>query len=355
MVIVPSFRQSETIAFGFYNNSKIHLEENFERKITDYHGNYQTVKDMKRVVNYCTKTIFINNPQYYQNDLSVTGILSYYLGEFCNYLSLSQRMIAAAEEGDLDLAIDMLKKEDPEQFTTRASTIRNNLQDMYLRKVGYKTTFPFESYTPTPELAYFLKLLEKSVEALDNKTLIVIGSPETGKTKFLEAYVEQKLKRRACVINHREGLVVFRKGYHQAIIFDDPDFSQESRENLLAMLGNDSKPIKIRYINVQIPSDVVKVVASNKQMKDINSYFEDEAIERRIMTCDIGNKKLFDIEKTITMAEDVNEKELLKLKKQFNEEFNEMKMRTGSIGLPAKIVEAKVRSKKSNEIRKDSL
>lgn len=329
-----SLRRSQTVrlilperAENSYENSFITIPEAVTTSLNfvDYHGNYQNAKKLKEVINYCTKDLFINNPLNYKDDFIVMGTLEKSLGDYGNYLSLSERMIAIAEKGNIDFALEMLKKENPELFTTKSLSIRRNLEDMYLRKIGKLKTYPLESFIVPQDMKYFMHVFEMSIEAEDAKVLVLIGDPGTGRTQFAKAYTEQKLCKNPLVINHREGLSQFIKGYHESIIFDDPDFSDETLQTLIRLMDNQEAPIKIRYTNAIIPVNTPKVITSNIPLTEINKGFNEKSLQRRMINCDIGSHKLFDIDKTLKLATDPDQIKMLSLKKQFALEFRKAK------------------------------
>ena len=60
-------------------------------------------------------------------------------------------------------------------------------------------------------------------------------------------------------------------------------------------------------------------------LTEINEAFTTEALQRRILNCDTGSHKLFDIEKTFKLTKNPAQIEMLSKKNQFASEFEKAK------------------------------
>lgn len=199
-------------------------------------------------------------------------------------------MIFLSERGEVSRAIDLLKSENPKEYVNRGSHIEKRLLEIHLKGVGCKVKYPFDSFELPDDIKEVLSIFERQINIGETKTLVIKGNPGTGKTEFLKAYFEQKLGLPVLVINHKEGLKNWDISKHKAIIYDDPQFKELTRKELIALMDYNSQSIKIRYTMGNIPSNTPKALALNTSLYQCNTAFEDEAVQRRRIVYQLDKK-----------------------------------------------------------------
>lgn len=263
-----------------------------------FHGNYAPVRSDKKALEYITKEVFTTEDAI--DNLYISPGLSKQLGEIYQHIGLEMRMILLSEKGKIDEAMKLFRDEDPKGYVRIGEVVQRRLQGLYLQTIGFRAKYPFDSYFIPPDLQQVLDLFEQSLLLDDAKVLVIQGYPGTGKTQFLLAYLEQKLGLRVLVINNREGLAKYNPSKYDAIIYDDPDIKNESREQLIALCDNLEQVVKIRYTNVVIPKNTPKAFIVNKDLSFFNPAFIDPALMRRVISYKLpNNTSLFDRDATV--------------------------------------------------------
>lgn len=282
------------------------------------HGSYEGAKSKVNALQYVTKEIF--NTQDAANRLRLSQGFSIQLGALYQYLSLEERMIWLAEHGKINEAMDLLKTEDPKDFLLRGNSVEKRMQELHMKKMGYQSKYPFDSFTMSPELKQALMLFERSLQLGEGRVLAIVGSPRTGKSEFLKAYFEQVFNAPTLVVSHREALKSFDPHFHKAVIFDDPQFESEGREQLIQMMDCNQQDVKIRYNLVRIPSNLPKALTSNKELNQVNPWFSDEAIDQRMIVYQMEPQ-----ESLFPQGFVENESPISKDRKQLKQEINQYK------------------------------
>jgi DNA replication protein DnaC len=256
-----------------------------------YHGNYGVVKSENNALEYITKDIF-NSQDAIQN-LRMSPGYQRRLGQLYEHISLSQRMMALADAGCIDQAMDLLRTEDPDLFLTKGRQMEERLGDIYLKNLGVVPRFKLEDYYIPPEMKEAIDLFLQSQAVQETKTFVLKGDSGSGKTTFMIALL-QSLGKSVCLVNNKEGLKNFKESKHTAILFDDPSFRHETREDLIHLVDNIFQSIRIRYTNANIPADTLKAITTNVDLKKINPSFGDPALKRRLIEYRIPKgQKLF--------------------------------------------------------------
>jgi type IV secretory pathway ATPase VirB11/archaellum biosynthesis ATPase len=89
--------------------------------------------------------------------------------------------------------------------------MERSLKGLYMKKRGMEVKYPIASFNVPPFLDHLLR---------DRKeTLVLVGSPGTGKTKFLITYLKEVLNQEPLVINNIDGLRFYNG--EPVVVFDD--------------------------------------------------------------------------------------------------------------------------------------
>lgn len=272
-----------------------------------YHGRYEPCKSEEDTIQYLTKDVF--NAQEATENLRISPGYSRRLGEIYEYLSLSKRMIALARQGLVTEAMELLRNEDPDKFLDQGSRLEKRLKEIHLTTLGFVSKYPFESFLLPPELEKFIEVFRLGIEVGDPRVIILVGPPGCGKSLLLKALFEDVLKVKTLVVNDKEGLRNFDPSYHTGLIFDDPNFERENREQLIQLLDNERQLVRIRYTVAEVPANTPKAISLNMMPEQLNPAFADGALQRRMMVFKIEEgETLFNRERTASMVEESPER-----------------------------------------------
>jgi hypothetical protein len=248
--------------------SFLDLEEN-KKKV---HGEYQAVKNKHDVIAYVKKE----------------GV---YIANFETETEFKLKLLFLAQEQGLSEAMNYFVKTKPELVTTHFKKISSNLK-AFLENNNEKLSPKFTNYDyPEGILSWFK--FDK-----DHKTLFLTGPSGTGKTEGVINLLKDYNPILITDINALKDL----KASNKALIFDDIDWSNISRETKIHLLDkNRPANIKIIYQSVKIPSSIVKAVISNNPGDLINIFDKDEAIDRRISHVEISKPIFTQVNQKITI------------------------------------------------------
>lgn len=144
--------------------------------------------------------------------------------------------------------LKIIKESKPRDFCLYGDRISKNLTD---------------HHRPAP-LPFFAKFTLDKFNRLPltfNKSTVVWGDSNTGKTSFVKAHFANPL-----FCSHIDNLKKFDVGIHDAIIFDDMSFSHYPIESVIHLVDRDEdRTIHIRYSTVTIPANVTKVFTHNSR------------------------------------------------------------------------------------------
>lgn len=147
----------------------------------------------------------------------------------------------------------------------------------------------------TPVFKSMYKLDQFKWEPIKNweRSIILHGEAGIGKTEFAKAHFNNP-----CIVTHMDDLKNFDKEIHDGIIFDDMDFTRETRSTQINLLDMDlQRSINIRYDIATIPAQTKKIFTCNTEVfppfeiehSDMN---EDYAITTRYMEYKVSGTRL---------------------------------------------------------------
>lgn len=243
----------------------------------NYHPNIKSnIKNHSHIINYILKDHSGNlddNSKVMISDglkirLSPQGIL----------LSEDHIMLKLIREGKIDDAMLMQERLHPKTILNKHMQLEKSFRDLYMKSLGYKSKFTLDDFIVPPVLT---RLLDKAL--IEQKTLFIMGKPGSGKTKFLMAYCQDK-GIKPLIVNNIDALKSIRDD-HGMIVFDDVDFSNSSREELISLLDAEkSSDIRILYQTVQLPANLPRTILSNAAPDKVFGLFAPKAeVTRRFL------------------------------------------------------------------------
>jgi hypothetical protein len=89
--------------------------------------------------------------------------------------------------------------------------MERSLKGLYMKAKGLEVKYPISSFNIPPYLEHLLR---------DRKeTIVLVGSPGTGKTKFIISYFKEVLKQEPLVVNNLDGLRFYNG--EEVVVYDD--------------------------------------------------------------------------------------------------------------------------------------
>lgn len=240
-------RKVNILSFSFLD-----LEESdgngFKKNI---HGDYQPVKNKNHVIKYVKKDgSFISN--------------------FDTESEFQIKLFLLAKEKGLTAALNFFVEQRPELVASQFTKTYSNLKAFIDTNVS-KVKPRFSDFEYPEDLLNWFET-EK-----DQKTLFLTGPSGTGKTEGLI----NLLKDFNPILITEINALKYLTDENKAIIFDDLDWSNISRETKIHLFDKDRlSNIKIIYQSVSLKPDVIKAIISNRSYDLLGD--KDEAISRRL-------------------------------------------------------------------------
>lgn len=202
-----------------------------------------------------------------------------------NYQPYYTRMLELAKLGKVKEAMELYENEAPAQFMKNWMSIEKSLKGLYMKTKGLELKYPLSSFNAPPNL---LKTLREDT----NKTIVLVGKPGTGKTRFLIAFCKEELNVEPLVINNLDGLR-FHNG-QPVVILDDVTWPEDiSREQLIKLVDSeDSSTLSIKHSSVFLGENTRRLISTNTWdfvqnragsiLVGAANPYNDEAVQRRI-------------------------------------------------------------------------
>jgi hypothetical protein len=128
-------------------------------------------------------------------------------------------------------------------------------------------------------------------------TPMLIGETKTGKTVLMNDFIVNTLKLSPLIINNIDGIRFFDPNDHNALFFDDCNFSTVQTEEMLLKLFDceSATTFNVKHGSVQIPANTPRFICSNLLLahyvgSEIASL---KKITRRLKIIDICNQHLY--------------------------------------------------------------
>jgi hypothetical protein len=312
---------------GYHFHSYLQLQKKIDTKnphfldICGHHGNYKGVKQYENSIEYITKEVF-DEAQATLNLRASPGMIEN-LGSLYDFKEIENEMIELASKGKADVAMERLKNTNPKRYLEQGAQLQKRMIEIQLGNIGKQAKYPFESFVLNTDLQQALSIFEDYIKVGESKLLFLCGSSGIGKTQFALSYLEHKLGYRVLIVRDKEDLKFFNPLNHDAILYDDPDFSTLTREQIISIIDNLTRAVKIRYTHANLRANVPKIITSNVSLRELNCKFDDKAIERRIIECSLPfQRELFERKKTLDFLNTESERNLYTLKLQTDERLD---------------------------------
>jgi hypothetical protein len=254
---------------GIYSATKLDLT--IEGKV--YHGNYQSVKSQHKSLQYIIKSAVD------RDNLNCNFTLPIYKNLY--YSNINEHLHAVLLNENEQAAIDLLYTLYPKEAIQKGSVLLGNLGLASLYHYSKLKSAETPKYT-LKDFEEISQISEKLIEWLRGEgalTLILYGPSGTGKTELAKALMhERDLK--CLFVRDKNALKEFKANYHKAVLFDDIDPDDFTREELIHLIDeeNDSQ-IRVLYGYVMIPADTVRIITTNR----VEAYTRfGEPITRRV-------------------------------------------------------------------------
>jgi hypothetical protein len=257
------------------------IESEIDGREKKIHGNYQSAKNPEGLLRYLSKDTMVN-----ENDFVISKDLASRLSKKKGMEDIDVATIRLAKEGRIEDAMDLIERYRPKSYARSHMSIERSFRDMYRKTKQIKPKYKANDFTVPQALEDFLN---QQKENQYEKTIIIFGRPNTGKTQFVQTYLDNEDKRYLYARDLND-LAQFENSVHEFIILDDCDkLSNLSREAILSILGaEDQGSIRILYQAVQIPSGTGRIIICNELDYAIPRYFQSlPEVKRRFVAFEI--------------------------------------------------------------------
>jgi len=162
-----------------------------------------------------------------------------------SFLTLSQRVIILAKQGNIQKALDIIECEDPDWFVKSGSNLIVRLQEIYLIQLGLFPKYSFDSFVIPKHLLEEMFCFFDQIKITKNKSIIVIAKSDLQKVEFMRAYFEQKLNFKTFLITNWADLADCDFKSHEVFLFTGMNFSTNSLSDVDDLVSSNDQKITI--------------------------------------------------------------------------------------------------------------
>lgn len=168
--------------------------------------------------------------------------------------------VALAQSGQIQQALDQFAFMHPKDYVINFDRVNKHMRQLS------KKPRPDKIYPFTGEVYEW---------DMENKSLLIIDEPGTGKTEWAKSFITHHLKKTYLRVTHLDGLKKYNG--EDFIIYDDVNFTHLPRETQIhiAEVVNE-RSIHCRHTNADIPPGICNIFLSN-----INPFMHDPALQNR--------------------------------------------------------------------------
>jgi hypothetical protein len=175
---------------------------------------------------------------------------------------------------------------------TSHKALRKSLSDLQPDRL---LSTDFVDCTHRPEVMNVRKQLEEAHAKYI--TPMLVGETKTGKTRLMLDFIINTLKLKPLVVNNIDSIRDFDSSKHNALFFDDCNFSVVQDEEMLLKLFDCESvtTFNIKHGSVRIPACTARFVCSNFLLSHyVGQRIASQArIVRRLKVIDIGGQSLY--------------------------------------------------------------
>ena len=232
----------------------------------NFHGNYQPVKNIHKVVEYiCKENEYITSFKNIIDGKLLT--LKQTIMHLADTEGISHTLLDLCQN-HTDKAFNSLGLINAEKFLEKKSLLQDEL---HAEKIV--TPFHFNDFILTTELKAWIQK--------PDKTLVLTGPSGIGKTQFIIALCKHK-HLKPLFVSHKQGLARLKPS-HDTIVFDDFDFSSFTEPELLSFVSTDVvKNHRVLYKEVRKKSNLHQIITLNSTdlRKILNSLTQKRFLRR---------------------------------------------------------------------------
>ncbi len=184
-------------------------------------------------------------------------------------MSYHETLIALGRDNHVEDAMQLIEKIKPWRIISSHASLRKSLSALQTTKLQVNKFIDCSS-----EVMTIREQLKKvHVEFV---TSMLVGVTKTDKTHLMLDFIINTLKLKPLAVNNIDSIRYFDLSKHNALFFDDCDFSSFKNEEMLSKLFDceSATTFDVKHISVQIPACTARFVCSNFSL----SYYVGERI-----------------------------------------------------------------------------
>lgn len=241
------------------------------------HGKYEASKSEHKVIQYLLKDVDNKDDLFTNMNLPMIDDV-YYSNPYEHLYAIMLKCGYAA-------AIQELYHRYPKEATLKGNSIAANLMQAahFIRgeeRLKNRVEYDLSDFVELP------KPIKEWLAQKDQKPLILYGGSGFGKTALAKSLMKY-LNKNYMIVSDINDLRRFDSSSFDAIIFDDLDFTDMSRESIIHLIDvEEDRSIRVLYGTASIPALTSKIFTLNYIQSLLRN--NDEAIARRLKTCEIS-------------------------------------------------------------------
>jgi len=208
-------------------------------------------------------------------------------------LTYHQAIIKLSKDGAVDDAMNLIELNEPAKFISSHIPLRRSLKALQV-----KNQLSPKVYVDCTHMTVVQDVKEEIKKAhSEYLTPMLVGETKTGKTVLMHDFIINTLKLSPLIINNIDGIRFFDPNEHNALFFDDCNFSTVQTEEMLLKLFDceSATTFNVKHGSVQIPANTPRFVCSNALLSHYvgSEIASMKKIARRLKIINIGNQQLY--------------------------------------------------------------
>ena len=271
-----------------------------DKTIVEFHGEYECCRSKMATIQYLCKNFrskdeIENNPNILISK-DILNLLSDNL-QLITSKNLYKICLDLAENGKVEDALKLLKEHDSKNYLRSHMRLEKSLRDHYIKSLGFSSKYNLNNFNISSKLKSLV--LDRLFDKSDNrKCLYIYGNSGIGKTEFIKCILKT-FNKNVLIINNYDSLSQYQYVKHDTIVFDDVSFNKLNSEEIINLVDcNNEKTFHLRYVNVKLADNLIKIIISNKSSNILFNFEGTEdhhiaAIKRRIIEICCDNELSF--------------------------------------------------------------